>query len=181
MADDDRYARITLRIPKDLHTKLTAASDARSHSMNAEIIARVADSFDGPDYRLSPKLVGWITAEAKANQRDFNEELDWMLSYLRDHLARREAEEEARTELLIRDGDKLYQDATRQALNDAELLDHQIQMEVMMNMHLEDQLAEEPGDNTLKHEFELSERKLKHLRDLRETIQKKVNRAKGWR
>jgi hypothetical protein len=44
METDDRYTRITLRIPKDLHAKLTETADATSKSMNAEIIARLEAS-----------------------------------------------------------------------------------------------------------------------------------------
>lgn len=46
MDDDDRYTRITLRLPKDLHTKLAQSADATSKSLNAEIIARTQASFD---------------------------------------------------------------------------------------------------------------------------------------
>lgn len=50
MADiDDRYNRITFRIPKDLHVKLMDCSVGSSHSMNAEIIARLENSFIVPD------------------------------------------------------------------------------------------------------------------------------------
>lgn len=44
--DDDRYTRITLRIPKDLHQALQAEADATSKSLNAEIVNRLASSFD---------------------------------------------------------------------------------------------------------------------------------------
>lgn len=43
--EDDRYTRITLRIPKDLHVALAAEADATSKSLNAEIVARLASSF----------------------------------------------------------------------------------------------------------------------------------------
>ncbi|MDH2244898.1 Arc family DNA-binding protein [Pseudomonas sp. GD03855] len=46
MDKDDRYTRITLRIPKDLHSKLSDAADETSKSMNAEIIARLEESFE---------------------------------------------------------------------------------------------------------------------------------------
>lgn len=46
--DDDRYTRITLRIPKDLHGKLQSSADATSRSMNAEIIDRLDGSFENP-------------------------------------------------------------------------------------------------------------------------------------
>lgn len=42
---EDRYTRITLRIPKDLHARLTESADLRSHSMNAEIIQRLEETF----------------------------------------------------------------------------------------------------------------------------------------
>lgn len=47
MEKDDRYTRITLRIPRDLHAQLVDAADATSKSMNAEIVARLQDSFIG--------------------------------------------------------------------------------------------------------------------------------------
>jgi len=43
--DEDRYTRITLRIPKDLHQNLQASADATSKSLNAEIINRLSASF----------------------------------------------------------------------------------------------------------------------------------------
>lgn len=43
--EDDRYTRITLRIPKDLHSKLQESADATSKSTNAEIVARLERSF----------------------------------------------------------------------------------------------------------------------------------------
>lgn len=45
MDKDDRYTRITLRIPKDLHERLADSADKTSKSMNAEIIARLSESF----------------------------------------------------------------------------------------------------------------------------------------
>lgn len=44
MEEEDRYTRITLRIPKDLHEILTAAADRTSKSLNAEIIGRLQAS-----------------------------------------------------------------------------------------------------------------------------------------
>ena len=37
--EEDRYTRITLRIPRDLHRRLSAQADRKSHSLNAEIVA----------------------------------------------------------------------------------------------------------------------------------------------
>lgn len=42
---DDKYQRITLRIPKELHEKLTSQAKDKSRSMNAEIVHRLEESF----------------------------------------------------------------------------------------------------------------------------------------
>lgn len=44
MDEEDRYTRITLRIPKDLHQVLSEAADRTSKSLNAEIIGRLQAS-----------------------------------------------------------------------------------------------------------------------------------------
>lgn len=43
--EEDRYTRITLRIPKDLHSQLQKTADDTSKSTNAEIVARLQNSF----------------------------------------------------------------------------------------------------------------------------------------
>jgi hypothetical protein len=43
--EEDRYTRITLRIPKELHARLDAEADATSKSLNAEIVGRLEESF----------------------------------------------------------------------------------------------------------------------------------------
>lgn len=62
--EEDRYTRITLRIPKELHAALTAESDATSKSLNAEIIARLQASFD-PSQSLPAAVRDQITEEAE--------------------------------------------------------------------------------------------------------------------
>ncbi|MBV7428086.1 MULTISPECIES: toxin-antitoxin system HicB family antitoxin [unclassified Acidovorax] len=44
MDEEDRYTRITLRIPKDLHQVLVAAAERTSKSLNAEIVGRLQES-----------------------------------------------------------------------------------------------------------------------------------------
>ncbi len=44
MSAEDRYQRVNLRIPKELHARIMEVADARSHSMNAEIIQRLEQS-----------------------------------------------------------------------------------------------------------------------------------------
>lgn len=46
MNDDDRYTRITLRIPRELHKSLSDAAERTSKSLNAEIVGRLQGSFD---------------------------------------------------------------------------------------------------------------------------------------
>ena len=43
----DEYVRTALRLPPDLHNKVHQAADAAGRSFNAEIIARLAASFEG--------------------------------------------------------------------------------------------------------------------------------------
>lgn len=66
MDNEDRYTRITLRIPKDLHQQLAEAAEATSKSMNAEIVARLAESFSDARYRqdMTERLE---TLQAKIN------------------------------------------------------------------------------------------------------------------
>jgi hypothetical protein len=45
MDTEDRYTRITLRIPKALHEHLAESAEQSSKSMNAEIIARLEESY----------------------------------------------------------------------------------------------------------------------------------------
>ena len=50
--EEDRYTRITLRLPRDLHARLDGAADATSKSLNAEIVGRLEKSF-GTEQRAS--------------------------------------------------------------------------------------------------------------------------------
>ena len=64
MSDDDRYRRFNLRIPKEAFASLQDAADARSHSMNAEIVQRLeaslnkgsllTDALEGYERQLMP-------------------------------------------------------------------------------------------------------------------------------
>lgn len=46
MDEEDRYTRITLRIPKDLHGVLTAEADRTSKSLNAQIVESLTHGFE---------------------------------------------------------------------------------------------------------------------------------------
>lgn len=52
--------RITLRLPHELHSKLTAASEANARSMNGEIVARLGASFDARE--MSQEFADYVAA-----------------------------------------------------------------------------------------------------------------------
>lgn len=76
MTEDD-YTRITLRIPKELHAKLSADAKSSSKSMNAEIIARLNTSFQDDDqYRFrSAESIGKHVDNIKSEYGELSSEL----------------------------------------------------------------------------------------------------------
>lgn len=65
--EEDRYIRITLRIPRELHRLLDASADKASRSTNAEIVSRLEQSFSSlqaPDVRLLLDKAELDSAEA---------------------------------------------------------------------------------------------------------------------
>jgi len=46
MATQDEYIKTALRLPRDLHKQVQDEAEARGRSMNAEIVARLQDTFD---------------------------------------------------------------------------------------------------------------------------------------
>lgn len=78
--EEERYTRITLRIPRDLHEKLQEMADRTSKSMNAEIIARLEHSFSDEQTFVYPQelfeLIGEfkeIALRIEGNQKRGNE------------------------------------------------------------------------------------------------------------
>ncbi|MEH6565555.1 MAG: Arc family DNA-binding protein [Halopseudomonas sp.] len=65
MYKDDRYTRITLRIPKDLHEQLSSYAEQTSKSMNAEIIGRLEQSFARSEPRNKPEDEMYTAEEIK--------------------------------------------------------------------------------------------------------------------
>ncbi|MFT8952976.1 MAG: Arc family DNA-binding protein [Gluconobacter sp.] len=45
MDSEEKYQRVNLRIPRELHARVMEAAGERSHSMNAEIVQRLDVSF----------------------------------------------------------------------------------------------------------------------------------------
>lgn len=70
MEEDDRYTRITLRIPKDLHQQLSTAAEGSSKSLNAEIIGRLNGSFDAADAEQVKALVKDLEIEKLRTQKE---------------------------------------------------------------------------------------------------------------
>jgi len=81
---DERYTRITLRIPKDLHQRLTQSAEETSKSMNAEIIARLEASFGAEEKEakllenFGPKVtsIEQLAADMAALRRLVEEKLE---------------------------------------------------------------------------------------------------------
>lgn len=66
MEEEDHYTRITLRIPRDLHTRLAREAFITSKSQNAEIIARLQASFEAdPAGALPPDVEQAVQREIK--------------------------------------------------------------------------------------------------------------------
>lgn len=82
--EDDDYARITLRIPKDLHKNLADSAKQTSKSMNAEIIARLEKSFskDGLGEGLDVKVLSLQVLDMLRKERSILENI-----VLRNHQA----------------------------------------------------------------------------------------------
>lgn len=57
MANQDEYMKTALRLPRDLHAKLMDAAETTGKSLNAEMIARLTESFAGAH---SPDLVAKV-------------------------------------------------------------------------------------------------------------------------
>ncbi len=89
MNDDDRYTRITLRIPKELHASLAERADATSKSLNAEIVARLDESFlaQHPPEVLEERLAAaeqraQILEQAVESERARANATDWVSQIL---------------------------------------------------------------------------------------------------
>lgn len=77
--ENDRYTRITLRIPADLYKQLAEEADASSKSTNAEIVARLEASFAGG------------SSEEMELLKEKLEHRDQLISILNDHIAQARA------------------------------------------------------------------------------------------
>lgn len=108
MNNTDRYRRFNLRIPKETYERLQEAADARSHSMNAEIVQRLEESFSQStsSCRTATEEMGlfFILANAMSAKKNFIKKLENVRA--------------------IRNGlkvDRLEEELARRALRDAEI------------------------------------------------------------
>lgn len=72
---DDRYQRITLRIPRELHGYLMREAEARTRSMNAEIIDRLESSFRD-EFGRSPVEVLEVVKQFRDTQQELKQAVD---------------------------------------------------------------------------------------------------------
>lgn len=82
---EDRYTRITLRIPKDMHKLLSEEADLTSKSLNAEIIGRLKKSFHIEDEPNQGKELSQEEIKAKLEVEDIKNtilEMKQNLSFL---------------------------------------------------------------------------------------------------
>ena len=112
MAKQDTWTRVTLRIPQELHAKLTDA--AAEKSLNAEIIARLEDSFT--DRRALPQELAERIAAFNALE-SIGSETDALAFLVEQGLGRVEdtAMVVARIDQLLSSGDNILE-ATRKVL-----------------------------------------------------------------
>lgn len=62
--NQDDYLKTALRLPRDLHAKIQEAASAAERSMNAEIVARLHQSFS-PNESADPEIAQAVTAFAE--------------------------------------------------------------------------------------------------------------------
>lgn len=60
MATQDDYIRTALRVPPALHSQIHEAAKTNNRTFNAEIVARLHQSFDTRDTELAQDTVGAV-------------------------------------------------------------------------------------------------------------------------
>lgn len=75
MSDSSEPVRITLRLPADLHERITSAASESVNSLNGEIVARLRKAFEIADE--------W--EEMKSTIEDLITELDVLSAKVEDH------------------------------------------------------------------------------------------------
>jgi prolyl-tRNA editing enzyme YbaK/EbsC (Cys-tRNA(Pro) deacylase) len=72
---DDEKERITLRIPRDLHTLVSAEAEKSTRSLNGEILARLWSSFTGGSYDVPESVRAALEERARSADSSFDAEL----------------------------------------------------------------------------------------------------------
>ncbi|MFT3815462.1 MAG: toxin-antitoxin system HicB family antitoxin [Acidovorax sp.] len=88
MDDEDRYTRITLRIPKDLHRSLSNAAYRTSKSLNAEIVGRLEQSLRSSEQDQTSKFEKALLQQRLDSQRALYATERMRVNQLRDRVDR---------------------------------------------------------------------------------------------
>lgn len=98
LSDQSDFLKTALRLPRDLHARIQQAAEASGRSMNAEIVARLQQSFDQADAPAAPSsalLKAVLTSPVFAEQ--LREQLEAMSMHVlvneRDEIVRRTVEQ----------------------------------------------------------------------------------------
>jgi hypothetical protein len=75
MTDDDRYQRINLRIPRDLHARIMTSAAEASRSMNAEIIGILMEHFEREDSKGAVKSDLGVFLSASSQIMELNSKI----------------------------------------------------------------------------------------------------------
>lgn len=68
MSDNPKHVTVRLRVPPELRDKIAASSEQYNRSMNADMVARLEQSFEQPpSAELSPTQLEQITKAAGAS------------------------------------------------------------------------------------------------------------------
>ena len=68
MSDNPKHVTVRLRVPPELRDKIAASSEQYNRSMNADMVARLEQSFEQPpSAELSPAQLEQITKAAGAS------------------------------------------------------------------------------------------------------------------
>lgn len=79
MATQDDFIRTALRVPPGLHKQIHDAAEKSNRTFNAEIVARLQDSFERP---ALPVLHIDLTANEETRMKDVREAIDALKPYI---------------------------------------------------------------------------------------------------
>lgn len=99
MAKQDDYIRLTIRLPKDLHEALVTRTANAPHSLNVEIVKRLAQSLLS---ELPTKETADMLEEYNESQRKHPSVRDPEIAAILEQMSRNIAENRALREVLLK-------------------------------------------------------------------------------